>query len=96
MTVPTKAEAKEIVLALLEEELIACANIITGVESYFPWEDGIQKATEVVVILKTRVKNEDKIIRLVRELHSYECPCVVFSSLQHGNKDFMGWVGQVC
>lgn len=96
MTAPTKAEAKEIVLALLEEELIACANIITGVESYFPWEDGIQKATEVVVILKTRVKNEDKIIRLVRELHSYEFPCVVFTSLQHGNRDFMEWVGQMC
>ncbi len=96
MTAPTKAEAKEIVLALLEEELIACANIIPGVESYFPWEDGIQKATEVVVVLKTRVKNEDKIIRLVRELHSYECPCVVFTSLQHGNKDFMGWVDQNC
>ncbi len=96
MTAPTKAEAKDIVLALLEEELIACANLISGVESYFPWEDGINKATEVVVVFKTRVKNEDKIIRLIRSLHSYECPCIVFTSLEHGNRDFMGWVDEVC
>ena len=96
ITFPTKAEAKNTVLALLEEELIACANVIDGVESYFPWDDSIQKANEVVVILKTRVKNEDKIIRLVRELHSYECPCVVFSSIDHGNPEFLKWIDQAC
>ncbi len=96
ITFPTKKEAKDIVLALLEEELIACANIIDGIESYFAWEDQIQKANEVVVIFKTRVKNEQKIIRLVKELHSYECPCVVFSSLDHGNPEFMKWVDRTC
>lgn len=96
MTAPTKTEAKDIVLALLEEGLIACANIIPGVESYFSWEDGINKANETVVIFKTRVKNEDKIIRLVRSIHSYDCPCIVFTSLQHGNRDFMKWVGDMC
>ena len=96
MTCPTKAEAKNIVLALLEEELIACANIIDGVESYFPWEDEIQKANEVVVIFKTRAKNEDKIIRIVKELHSYDVPCIIFSSIDHGNPDFLKWVDEVC
>lgn len=96
MTFPTKAEAKNIVLGLLEEELIACANIIEGVESYFSWGDEIQKSKEVVVILKTRVKNEDKIIRRVREYHSYDCPCVVFTSLDHGNPEFLKWVDQSC
>ena len=96
MTFPTKAEAKNTVLALLEEGLIACANIIDGVESYFPWDDSIQKANEVVVILKTRVKNEDKIIRLVRDLHSYDIPCIIFTSIDHGNPDFLKWVDQSC
>lgn len=96
ITFPTKKEAKDMVVALLEEELIACANIFDGVESYFPWDDEIQKAKEVVVILKTRVKNEEKIIRFVKKYHSYECPCVVFTSLNHGNPDFMRFVDQSC
>jgi len=96
ITCPTKKEAKDITLALLSEELIACANIIDGIESYFAWQDDIQKANEVIIICKTRTKNEDKIIRLVKKLHSYECPCIVFTSLDHGNPDFMKWVDQVC
>ena len=95
-TFPTKKEAKDTVLALLEEELIACANVISGVESYFAWDDQIQKANEVVVIFKTRASNEQKIIRLVKDLHSYECPCVVFTSLDHGNPEFMKWVNSNC
>ncbi len=95
-TFPTKTEAKQVVLALLEEELIACANIIDGVESYFLWEDGIQKANEVVVIFKTRVKNEEKIIRLIKELHSYDVPCIIFTSIDHGNPNFLKWVEQSC
>ncbi|MCK5605771.1 divalent-cation tolerance protein CutA [Candidatus Pacearchaeota archaeon] len=94
ITCPTKAEAKEITLALLEEGLIACANIIDGIESYFAWEDEIQKAKEVIIIFKTRQKKEDKIIKLVKQIHSYEVPCVVFTDIKHGNKEFLKWVEQ--
>ena len=96
ITFPTKSEAKNAVLALLEERLIACANIIDGAESYFFWDDEIQQAREIVVIFKTRQKNEDKIIRTVRELHSYEIPCVVFTPLEYGNPEFLNWVEENC
>ena len=96
ITFPTKKEAKDTILELLQEELIACANMIDGVESYFPWEDGIQKANEIVVIVKARAKNEQKIIRTVKEMHSYECPCVVFTSIDHGNPDYLKWIDKVC
>ncbi|MFH1012723.1 MAG: divalent cation tolerance protein CutA, partial [Candidatus Peregrinibacteria bacterium] len=37
ITASTKAEAKLIATELLAEGLIACANIIPGVESHFIW-----------------------------------------------------------
>ena len=96
ITTPTKAEAKEIVLALLEKGLIACANILDGAESYFVWENEIEKAKESVIFFKTRMKNEKKIIRLVKSMHSYECPCIVFSNIENGNDEFMGWIDASC
>lgn len=96
ITAPTKKEAKEIVLALLEDELIACANIFDKVESYFWWQDGIAQEKEVVIIIKTRAKNEKAITRLVRKMHSCECPCVVFTSLDYGNPEFLKWVDENC
>ena len=96
MTFPTKAEAKNMVMALIEDELIACANIFDKVESYYWWEKKVQKSTEAVVIFKTRVKNEDKVIKFVRRHHSYDTACVVFTSVDHGNPDFLKWVDQSC
>lgn len=96
ITVPTKKEAKDIILELLEEGLIACANIIGGVESYFVWDDEITKASEHVIVLKTRTKNETKIIRVVKEMHSYECPCITFISIDHGNPEFLKWIDRNC
>lgn len=92
ITAPTKAEARAIAQELLTEGLIACANIIPGVESYFVWEKKIEKANEVVLIIKARTNNEDKIIKKVRELHSYECPCIVFMSLDYGHMEFLKWI----
>jgi periplasmic divalent cation tolerance protein len=96
ITAPTKAEAKEIAVSLVEEGLVACANIIPGVESYFLWESEMAKATEYVIILKTKAKNQDKIVRFVKELHSYDCPCVVFMPIEGGNEDFLNWVEGSC
>jgi len=96
ITTPTKTEAKDIALELLESGLVACCNIISGVESYFVWEEEIVKADETVVIFKTRTRNENKIIRLVKEMHSYECPCVVFMPIEEGNPEFLKWVERSC
>ncbi len=96
ITFPTKSEAQNTVLALLEEGLIACANIMAGAESLFVWDNEIQKAHEVVVVIKTRRKNEDKIVKLVKQLHSYETPCVVFTPIENGNSQFMDWVENAC
>ena len=95
-TFPTKAEAQNTVLELLEDGLIACANLLPGAESLFVWEGQIQKANEIVVVFKTRRKNEDKIVKVIKELHSYETPCVVFTPIENGNPQFMDWVEASC
>jgi len=96
ITAPTKTEAKDIALELLESGLVACCNVISGVESYFVWEEETAKANETVVIFKTRTKNENKIIKLIKEIHSYECPCVIFMPIEDGNPDFLKWVDKSC
>jgi periplasmic divalent cation tolerance protein len=96
ITAPNKTEAKDIALELLESGLVACCNIISGVESYFVWEEEIAKANETVVIIKTKTKNEGKIIKLIKEMHSYECPCIVFMPIEEGNPEFLRWVERSC
>jgi len=96
ITAPTKTEAKDIALELLESGLVACCNVISGIESYFIWEDEPAQTNETVIIFKTKAKNEDRIIKTVREMHSYECPCIVFMPIEDGNPDFLKWVERSC
>ncbi len=95
ITAANKKEAKDITIALLEEELIACANIIDGIDSYFIWDDAIHQASEVVIIVKTRQRNQKEVIKLVKSIHSYESPCIVFTSLENGNSSFLKWIEAV-
>ena len=75
ITNPTKEEAKKIAKHLLENKLIACANIFP-IENLYWWDGKIAEENEVVLIAKT---NEDKFERVKKEVesvHSYKTPCV--------------------
>ena len=32
------------------------------------------------------------LIERVKQLHSYECPCVVALPISDGNSDYLGWI----
>ena len=54
ITTKDKKEAAKIAKGLLEAKLIACANIIDGVQSLFWWQGKIDSSREVLLILKTK------------------------------------------
>ncbi|PVX25611.1 MAG: cytochrome C biogenesis protein CcdA, partial [Candidatus Bathyarchaeum sp.] len=71
MTTSTKQEATNIVKVLLKERLIACANIVDSVSSFFWWQDKIEQEKEVLVIMKSQQDLFEKLSKKVQELHSY-------------------------
>ena len=85
-------EARAIGRALVESRLVACVNIIDGVNSMYWWEGAIQDDHEAVLIAKTREALVPELIEKVKELHSYECPCIVSMPIESGNVDFLRWI----
>ncbi len=94
ITTKDKEEAKSIGRKLVEERLAACVNIIGGMESIYWWEDEIQQANECILIAKTPYHNVKKLTERVKELHSYDCPCVISLQLteQEGNQEYQQWI----
>ena len=93
MTCKNKIEANKIALDLVKKDLVACANIIPSVKSYFKWnKKKVNIAKENILIGKTVKKNINKIITHVKKISSYECPCIVFVDINNGNKDFLSWI----
>ncbi len=70
-------QARRVARALLEERLIACANIVPGVVSVFEWQGEVSEADEVGVLFKTHADLLDRAIARIEQLHPYESPAIV-------------------
>ncbi len=94
ITTKNRDEALKVASAIVEEKLAACANIIDGMESVYQWEGNIETSKECVLILKTSYSNVSRLTKRVKELHSYEVPCVISINLaeQEGNEEYLDWM----
>ncbi|WP_043744359.1 divalent-cation tolerance protein CutA [Paramagnetospirillum magneticum] len=92
ITASSREEAVSLARALVGERLVACANILDGATSVYWWDGRVCEESEAVLICKTRADMVDSVIRKVRELHSYACPCVVALPIEAGNPAYLNWI----
>ena len=87
-------EAERIGRALVERHQAACVNIIPRIVSLYRWEGAVQRDEEALLLAKTRRELVEAVVRTVRELHSYELPCVTVLPIQGGFADYLAWVAE--
>jgi periplasmic divalent cation tolerance protein len=92
MTAPNKQEAVKIVRTLLEERLIACANILDTVHSIFWWKEKIEEDKEVLVLMKSRRSFFRNLSERVVELHSYDVPEILALPIVEGSQSYLDWM----
>ncbi len=94
ITTSDKAEAQKIGRKLVEENLVACANIFDGMNSIYKWKGKVQEENECVLIVKTHYSRVKKVTRRVKEMHSYEVPAVVSFTIteDEGNQEYLEWL----
>lgn len=92
VTFSSEEEAKQIAKEVITERLAACANIIKGMESIYIWKDAMEESKETVGLFKTTKDKSETLMQRIKELHSYETPCIVLWPIVSGNPDYLDWV----
>jgi periplasmic divalent cation tolerance protein len=92
MTASSKKEAEDITHKLLEERLIACANIVDNVSSLFWWKQKIEQENETLVVMKSSEKMFKQLIQRIQELHSYEVPEILALPILAGSQPYLDWM----
>jgi periplasmic divalent cation tolerance protein len=92
ITASSVDEAELIGRTLVAERLVACANLVPGVRSFYQWDGKVQDGEEVLVLCKTRTDLAEGAIARVKALHSYDCPCIVALPIETGNPDYLDWI----
>ncbi|MDG6222246.1 MAG: divalent-cation tolerance protein CutA [Candidatus Bathyarchaeota archaeon] len=92
MTVSSKSEAEDIIQKLLEEHLIACANILDAVCSLFWWKEKIEQENETLVLMKSSEELFKKLTKRIQDLHSYEVPEILALPILDGSQSYLDWM----
>ena len=92
MTASDDDEARRLAAGLIEARLAACVNILGRIDSMFYWDGAVQREAEVALIAKASREDFPAINAKVRELHSYDCPCVVAWPIVEGDAEFVQWI----
>lgn len=75
-TFANEAEAEAAARALLDEGLVACANIVPGVRSLYVWNGERGEGSEAGMLLKTDARLLDRAVARLAEIHPYGTPAI--------------------
>jgi periplasmic divalent cation tolerance protein len=92
VTAADSVQAEALGRAIVEARLAACANVLGPTKSIYWWDGKVESAPEVALVLKSRRDLVPAVTRKIKELHGYDCPCVVALPIVDGNPDFLAWL----
>jgi periplasmic divalent cation tolerance protein len=94
VTCANRREAGRIARALVEEKLAACVNVVDGpVLSIYRWKGRVERAREILLIIKTTAAAFSRLEPRVKELHSYDTPEIIGLPILAGSRGYLDWVG---
>ena len=96
VTIYMMAESEDVAVhiatALVKQRIVACANVNPGTRSIYEWDGIIQLDNEITVFMKTMAHKVDDAMKVIKEMHSYDVPCVTVSPIVDANPDYLEWV----
>ena len=91
-TTGTGEEALSIARALVDEGLAACVNVVPGVTSVYRWKGAVDRASEVLLLIKTRSERFEAVRQALVALHPYELPEIIALPIEAGHAPYLAWL----
>lgn len=90
---PDADSAGRIGRLLVEQRLAACVNILAPCTSVYRWNDAVETATEIPLLIKTTLARYPALQAALTAAHPYELPEIVAVPLLEGLPAYLAWVG---
>ena len=91
-TCPDADVAGKIAEQLVAEQLAACVNIVPGILSVYHWQGEVERAQEVLLIIKTGKAVWSRLEQCIQALHPYELPEIIAVPITSGQADYIKWI----
>lgn len=89
---PNRKVARRLANGALEKHLVACANLIPGIESHYWWNRKIETGKEIMILFKTTQTKLAALEKFILANHPYDTPEFVVLTLAAGNSRYLAWL----
>ena len=89
---PDKKGALLLAEALIDKHLAACVNVLAACASVYRWQDKIESADEIPVLIKTQRQNYNQVEQIIKKIHPYELPEVIIVPVMGGLPAYLQWI----
>ena len=93
-TASSRKEALRIAQVLLHKRLAACVNVSPRMTSLYWWKGRKEKASEILLLIKTKKSVFRKLEKTLRGLHSYSIPEIIALPITAGSRPYLNWLAQ--
>lgn len=86
-TIDDELIVNNLVNGLLEEKLVACAQV-SKIRSSYWWRDKIESADEFSILFKLPFENKNRVIQFIEKNHPYDLPEINIEELRTTERYF--------
>jgi len=95
VTCANPIQAKLIARSAVEKRLAACVNILRSpIESHYRWQGKVEKARELLLLIKTTARKLGGLEKEVKRLHSYDTPEFIALPIAAGSEAYLAWLDE--
>jgi periplasmic divalent cation tolerance protein len=90
-TCSSEREGRLLAEALVHSKLAACVNLLPGVQSIYRWEGELERAAEVLLLIKSTADRFEELRVRITELHSYDTPEIIALPISAASEKYLNW-----
>ena len=91
-TFANQEDAVRVAGTVVEARLAACVNILGPMQSIYRWEGEIERADEILALIKTTERGFPALRDHIKELHPYQTPEIIALPVLDGLSAYLGWM----
>jgi uncharacterized protein involved in tolerance to divalent cations len=92
VTAPDLDTARALAKAALGARLVACANLVPGLESHYWWREKLERSREVLLVFKSTKDKLAALEKIILKMHPYDTPEFIVLPITSGTSGYLDWL----
>jgi len=91
-TLEKQEDGERLARLLVELETAACVQILPPMTSIYRWQEAVEQASEVLLLIKTTRAAYPRLETAIKENHPYQTPEIVALPVDAGSVEYLSWL----